>query len=463
VKSLRFLIWTYFWLLILEGALRKWIFPGYSNVLLLVRDPVVIIMYLRAIYLGIFPRNRWMYALIVIAFVFGILGWVQLVAGAPLAPLGIVGTLKTSVVIFGWRTYFLHLPLIFLFPIIIRRQDLRSFVRAVTILSIPMTVLVVFQYLATGDSWINVAAQGGEQLAFVGDKIRAPGTFSFATGPACFYALLAACGASALLGDPKLARWMGWVAVLGAVIYAPIAGGRLNAGMVLFVLAIGILLASLQRGWGQIKILLVTAAMVLAVTYTPIFREGMENTNIRLDGAADFENGAYEHGFFSRILSGFTVPVDLLREGQPLFLGEGLGLGTIGGAKLQTGEAQFLIGESEWARIIVECGWAWGMLYVIWRVSLAVWLLGLSWRAMRRGHPLALLLWGANIWTLLQGQWGQPTNLGFAVLIAGLTLAACQDERAAEPYLGFAAATAQFPTFSERVRTPSNRMPQLRH
>src|SRR5258708_2827447 len=41
-KSIRRLIWLYFWLLIFEGALRKWVVPSLSSVLLLARDPVVI-------------------------------------------------------------------------------------------------------------------------------------------------------------------------------------------------------------------------------------------------------------------------------------------------------------------------------------------------------------------------------------------------------------------------------------
>lgn len=43
VKRLRQLFWLYFWLLIFEGALRKWLLPGLSNVLLLVRDPVALL------------------------------------------------------------------------------------------------------------------------------------------------------------------------------------------------------------------------------------------------------------------------------------------------------------------------------------------------------------------------------------------------------------------------------------
>ena len=433
MKSLRFLIWIYFWLLIFEGALRKWVFPDYANILLLVRDPVVIAIYLRAIFLGVFPRNRWVWALVVMGGIFALLGWVQLVAGESLADLGILAHLKAQVVIYGWRTYFLHLPLIFLMPAVLRDRATVSFVRALAILAIPMTLLVVAQYFETGDAWINSATKGGEQLAFVGDKIRAPGTFSFNTGPACFFALLAACGVSILFRNPPMPRWSGWMMISCAVIYAPLGGGRLNSGMVFIVLVVGTLLSLFTMGMGQLRILLATAALVLVVIYTPIFQDGLNSMNLRLASAAEYENAEYHYGFASRLFGGFAAPTSTLMAGEPLFLGRGIGLGTIGGAKLQTGQAQFLVSEGEWGRILLECGWLWGMLYLVWRVGLVIWLGILSLQAFQRGNTLGMLLWSANIWTFLQGQWGQPTNQGFAVLIAGLTLAACREGTPTEP------------------------------
>ena len=45
----RRLIWVYFWLLIFEGTFRKWILPQYSDILLVVRDPVVLAIYFTAL------------------------------------------------------------------------------------------------------------------------------------------------------------------------------------------------------------------------------------------------------------------------------------------------------------------------------------------------------------------------------------------------------------------------------
>ena len=54
------LIWTYFLLLLFEGALRKWFLPGLSQGLLIVRDPIAIWIYFLAFQQNIFPlENLW--------------------------------------------------------------------------------------------------------------------------------------------------------------------------------------------------------------------------------------------------------------------------------------------------------------------------------------------------------------------------------------------------------------------
>ena len=63
---IRQLIWLYFWLLLVEGALRKWAMPRYSNPLLLVRDPVMLGIYFYALRAHVFPRNFWVTSLWII-------------------------------------------------------------------------------------------------------------------------------------------------------------------------------------------------------------------------------------------------------------------------------------------------------------------------------------------------------------------------------------------------------------
>ncbi|HVT28844.1 MAG TPA: hypothetical protein VHE81_12590, partial [Lacipirellulaceae bacterium] len=134
-----------------------------------------------------------------------------------------------------------------------------------------------------------------------------------------------------------------------------------------------------------------------------------------------------------RILDEFTLPFRAALE-APL-LGKGIGLGTIAGARLATGKYTFLLAESELARIVLELGPILGFAFIAWRVWLSGSLVWRGWRRfLRSGDSLAWLLAAATFLSILWGQWGPSTNLGFAVFGAGLTLAALNDpEEAPDP------------------------------
>ena len=99
-----------------------------------------------------------------------------------------------------------------------------------------------------------------------------------------------------------------------------------------------------------------------------------------------------------------------------------LGVGTSGGASFLTGEATFLLAENEWSRILSKSGPILGLAFVLWRSALVLKVGWFSLQQVRAGNTLPLLLFGAGVFTLLQGPFGQPTSLGFAVVFAGLAL-----------------------------------------
>src|SRR5271166_6870058 len=146
-RSLRLLIWLYFWLLIWEGALRKWIFPSLSAPLLVVRDPVVVLIYAIALAQGVFPFNRLVLA------TFGLAG-LSFAASFPLLD-------HLGIMLYGLRTNFLHLPLIFLMPKVLGQGEVDRFGRWFLLLAPPMTFLVLWQFASPQGAWINTAV-GGE-------------------------------------------------------------------------------------------------------------------------------------------------------------------------------------------------------------------------------------------------------------------------------------------------------------
>ena len=106
LRHIRRLIYFYVVLLLVEGALRKWIVPQFSNPLLVVRDPVVVAIYFLAWRARMFPRNGFIKSLAIIA----VLSWiVSIFVLDPYVPMSRI----LLVTAYGFRSNFFHLPLIF--------------------------------------------------------------------------------------------------------------------------------------------------------------------------------------------------------------------------------------------------------------------------------------------------------------------------------------------------------------
>ena len=111
------------------------------------------------------------------------------------------------------------------------------------------------------------------------------------------------------------------------------------------------------------------------------------------------------------------------------FWGYGIGMGTNVGAKIISGKLQFLIAEAEWGRIIGEMGILLGMIIIFIRVHLVIKLFRKSWGEMQKLNILPWLLLSFGFINILQGQWAQPTSLGFSILVGGLIIASVEKNK----------------------------------
>jgi hypothetical protein len=104
--------------------------------------------------------------------------------------------------------------------------------------------------------------------------------------------------------------------------------------------------------------------------------------------------------------------------------------------------------------VILESGPLLGLAYLALRVAIAGWLFFLGLRSAQTGQPLSLLLSGACSLLWINGQFGQPTTLGFAVFGAGLALAALrvpESDEASEELAVEAAPAEFFPASAGRM------------
>lgn len=415
LKVLKRLIWVYFWLLIFEGALRKWVFPQLSAPLLVVRDPVVLLIYMQAVRCRRFPSNGPIVTCFALMASFMLLAIAQIMLGVGGGPL---------VAIYGLRTDFLHLPLMFIVAEVFSYEDVIEMGKWLLITSIPMAALMVVQYKSSPGAWVNSATKAdAQQLAFVGEKVRPPGTFSFITGAGHFFVLVTAFLLYGLGERRKVYSWRLLAAAMVAVaIVQPFSGSRtlvLSCTLVyMAALAFGALHPSRAQRIVAITVLICLALLALSLTST--FREAVDSFITRWE-QANTSDGGMKQGLLMRFLGWFTEPFNHLSEAG--FIGKGIGMGTNAGSAIMTGALVFLLAESEWTRVVLESGPFLGFIYLAYRI----WVCGMiglrAWRAAKRQQALPWLLASGACLLVAIEPLSQPTNLGFMVLTAGLCLA----------------------------------------
>lgn len=410
LRWIKRLIWTYFWLLIFEGSLRKWILPQFSNQLLIIRDPVALAIYALAIRAGCFPRHR----LLSIAYIIG---------GLSLLCSFFVGRGNVFITLYGFRANFLHLPLIFVIGNTLSREDLKKLGYATLFLAAPTAILMTLQFLAPPDSLLNrgtlgkLGTESGQIESALG-RIRPAAFFSYNTGAGQYLALLTAF---VLFGLLTKQFWLGLLYIGGVSILLAVAvsGSRTTVStLVTVVVALVVIWFLKPKAVGRVPAVVIGVLIVyLVVQRFEIFHEGLFVLQTRSQDAFESEP------FLVRMAYDFALPLT-----HTPFFGHGLGVGTNVGSAVLTGELVFLLSEGEWARNVLESGPVLGSAFVLWRLALAAYLCRLAYRAVRESNFLPWLILAAVVSNLLKGNLGQPTSLGFAVFGAGLCWAAINEK-----------------------------------
>ncbi len=413
LTRLRQLIWLYFWLLIFEGALRRWVLPSLATPLLLVREPVAIAILVLAAKGGLL-QNLPLYAL-----------GAGITAASMLLTM-LVAHRDLTVALYGARIMLLHAPLIFVIARVFQLPDVLRMGRACAVIGLPMTLLIAAQFFLPQSHFLNIGI-GGEGTAGFGsntERFRPPGTFSFTLGLTQFFSALGAM----LIAFTALGRytrtWWWASATVAIVVSVPLSMSRgllfhlmVTGGTVAAAGALNIRLAP-RIVLGAFAI----GALAWAATFIPAFGSAMEAFTTRWSSANDEGGGMVAGVFVDRFLGGLW---SALTGAHTLpFVGLGLGLGTNVGAALRTGQRDFLVAEGEWLRIVGEMGPLLGLALIAVRVAIAVGILQHALRSWRRLNPVPLILASVAVLWIAQGDWAQPTSLGFSVLLGGLSLAA---------------------------------------
>jgi hypothetical protein len=171
-------------LVVIEGAIRKWVVPQASDLVYFLKDIVLLGAYAR--YFVFDQKSKravgssGMKALLWIALVFISLQ----VFNIRLA--------SVAVGLFGFKSYLVYVPLCFMLRDLFHSsEDIQSFLKWYMLLVIPVGVLGGIQFISPPDSPINTYVAGESDIAtFMGQdeisRARITGTFSYISGYAAY-------------------------------------------------------------------------------------------------------------------------------------------------------------------------------------------------------------------------------------------------------------------------------------
>ncbi len=306
---------------LLEGAIRKWVFPGGQELVYFLKDIFLFGAYLR-FFLSPDPELR-SYRLdaptgsvVVLALVLCL--WaINPNIGHPI--LGLMGL----------KVYLYYLPLVFMMPYLFRTQD--ELVRQLTwyaYLGIPICLLGLAQYGAGANSPLNVYAQneareGMGAVTFGLDteivRVRITGTFSYITGHTVFVCFFSALNLILLTLEQTKRKWV--LVSMGLpllAVNAMMSGSRAAVLMIALLLG-GFALASFTGRLATsryFKLTLFWGMIICSGAGIYVFKDAWMNWSSRFQGAGDT--------VYSRTVLHPLAAIEVAAEESPTF---GVGIG----------------------------------------------------------------------------------------------------------------------------------------
>jgi hypothetical protein len=215
-----------FFILVIEGILRKWIFPQASDFIYFLKDLVLLGAYLNYYIFSNSQRQLLIKNRIVTVLIIFVAVWCTYEAFNP--SLG-----SPLVALFGLKAYLFYIPLIWMLPNLFQsEEDLYKFLRSHLFLIIPVALLGILQFFSPPSSPLNLYTPGTDQgVATFGSEdnnsVRITGTFSYISTYGIY---LAACFSLMIpmlfKKQSKLWHWITIVELLLLLVNSLMTGSR---------------------------------------------------------------------------------------------------------------------------------------------------------------------------------------------------------------------------------------------
>lgn len=402
-----------FLLVVIEGAIRKWVTTSVTLPLILLRDLLAIGLILHA-WRGGHLRRYKKVSKPLFAWSCVVLGWGLLQVSG--------GESSLVILIIGLRFWLLYTWFAVAAAASMTERDYRAAIMLGAVMMLLMAPLAVAQHFSPPGARINAQTEGDENDIFVAvaGVVRTTGTFSFTSGYANFMAVIAPL----VFGLLSARKWTSRqhlfsIAVLVAfMIGAMVSGSRtavVSSGVMFGTYLLGRLLFSKIRDKPRAAVAVAVAVALLAI-FIFFFQEAVDVTQTR------FEQASEQEDFWGR--------VQMIFFGEPFvydivsWLGRGIGFGSNLATFVRTGSSGFFpLAEAESGRILLEGGLL-GFAYIA--LKIAVLGLGLAkslFVSKRTNSPFPLLVWlTAAIAVFTWSAIGQLTANGLLGVIFALAL-----------------------------------------
>lgn len=257
-------------LVVLEGALRKWVLPGQELGIYFLKDVTLFVAYVK------YHRELGLRStasvppLIILLATFSFLAAFA-DAFNPLLSSAVVG-------FFGLKAYFFYLPLIWMTKDLCDSpRNWNNLIFVQLAIAIPVFSLAYLQYFAPGNSAINLYASAmGETMdaATVGESgnIRVTGTFPYLSGMGCFVNFITLLALiSYLYSNVKRAQTLGLVVLGMAAVVGLMTGSRSVVFFQMALIAASMFVARTSPNRARsaiLKVIFCAAVIGLAVSQT---------------------------------------------------------------------------------------------------------------------------------------------------------------------------------------------------
>ncbi len=356
--------------LVLEGAVRKWLFVEAQDIIYFGKDVLLLAAY--GGYLVNRPRlrDRWvppapaLYFTLTVAAVFGVFEVFN-----PLLPNFFVGLI-------GFKSYFLYVPLIFVLPAVFPNDEaLARFLRRFLLLSIPVDLLAVAQFFSPPTSILNTYARASDDpisaVTFGSSAfVRVTGTFSFISGYSAYLTAIVMLGLAALATTQwRLRGNLTVYLALGLAVVGMLMTGSRGPVVIIAILfpLYWWLAVAREKKSGATLVRLVIGVVLLAGFVSVIGRDAF--------GAFRGRTVASGDEFSGRITTPFTAPFASLQDAGPF--GYGIGATHQAATAVTKGIVPYSwleghLVEVESGRVMLELGPLGFLLVYFGRILLAV-------------------------------------------------------------------------------------------